>query len=187
MLNTLDKYFKLKRSHSLWPAIQPLLRQRKNIFESVWLYEMDQNWVKNIDYHRSKGSPALLILDYKRALKDGYENPIEFQRLLVNSDKIFLVGNTLTQEFQPPASRRKLQAHWGNIELNRDIVLLSEDNWLPHCSMSELESLLKTIKSHLKIIYLFHQSPETLDTIAQTLRMKLKSSIYGLSGTQNLE
>jgi len=187
LLNTLDKYFKLKRSHSLWPAIQPLLTQRKNIFESVWLYEMDRNWVKNIVYHRSMGSPVLLILDYKRALKDGYGNPVEFQRLVVNSDKIFLVGKSLAQEFQPPASHRKLQAHWGNIELSRDIVLLREDNWLPHCSMSQLEFLLETIKSRLKMIYLFHQCPETLDTVAKTLRMKLKSSIYGLSRTQNLE
>jgi hypothetical protein len=187
LLNTMDKYFKLKRTHSVWPAIQPLLKHRKNIFESVWLYEMDQNWVKNITYHRSKGSPLLLILDYKRAIKDGYGDTVEFQKLAINSDKIFLVGKTLEQEFKQPESCRKLQAHWGNIELNKDIFLLHGDNWLPHCSMPELEFLLETIKSSVGKIFLFHQNAAALDSVAQTLRVKLKSSISGLSGKQNLE
>jgi len=183
----MDKYFKLQRTHSVWPKLQPFLVQRKNLFESVWLYEMGVDWPNNIAYHRSKGSAVLLILDYKQAMKNGYGNSAEFRNLVADSDKTFLVGKKSIAELQRQISSGSLVARWGKVRLNDDVFLLSGDYWLPHCSFSELEQLLKIMASRTNKIFLFHDHAETINEVAQSLRDRLGVDVSGIFEEQKLE
>lgn len=181
LLNSIDKYFKLRRTDSLWPALQPFLAQRNNLFESVWLYEMDQNWVNNVVYHHSKGYPYILILDYKRALKDGYGNMVKFQTLVTNSNLTYIIGKRADSELTKQILARSIAVPWGCIKLGENTLFVRDDYWLSHCSYSELERLFETIGLRIGRTFLFHQYPESIDAIAKSLGKRFGINICAIS------
>jgi hypothetical protein len=170
----------LRRTDSLWPALQPFLAQRNNLFESVWLYEMDKSWVSNVAYHRSKGYPCILILDYKRALKDGYGNIAKFQNLITNSNLTYIIGKKVNSELTRQIKTGSIAVPWGCIKLNENTLFVRDDFWLSHCSYSELESLFEAIGSRIGRTFFFHQYPENIRAIAQSLSKKFGINISAI-------
>lgn len=180
-LNSIDKYFKLRRPDSLWPAMKSLFAQRKNLFESVWLYEMDENWHNNFSYHRSKGYPLILILNYKRSLKDAYGNVAQFQKLVSNSDLTCIINKGTNSKALQQIKTGSIDASWGVLKLNSNTSSFQEDYWLSHCSFLELENLFKEIGKRIGRTFLFHHYPEKIDAVAKQLGEKFNIYVKAIS------
>jgi len=180
-LNTLDKYLKLKWIHAIWPRLGELLRKRVTPCESVWLFEMKDDWPKNFQRHRVTGVPSIFILDYNRVVNHNYENPNALHQLFSNANLICIVGKVANQRKIEGICKNRIIKTWNlNMNISGDVLVVDGLSWMPHCTRKEMEEVVQCFAKKVWNIVFFHSNFDSLEQLGKEIFGKTGIPARGL-------